>query len=273
MKKIIVTCFVLFLGLLGYSSSAYLNSDKCSSWLSSAACTNGVQLVPGSCTDTDWTIYFQYRNSSNTQKTWSVSQCVWQTYWTWKVVHCTVPKHCCPVGHALTSWNNCKPCNSFTTWEALALSAESKANCVWECNGEAYSLPNWLQACCQWTLDENGQCNDSLSEWITINTRCLLNGQCGMNAYKVFWIRKSNENPTVMGFFQDIVLASTTAFLWTVVVIALVVSGLLFAFASITWKDTKRAKSILIDTFVWMLLVMWSYVIIRLIQFVATAWS
>ena len=105
-----------------------------------------------------------------------------------------------------------------------------------------------------------------------MNTECLLNGQCKLNVYKVFWIRKSNPNPTVWWLFQDIVLAATS-FVWTVVVIALVVSGLIFAFGSISWKDTKKAKTIMIDCLIWLLLVMWSYTIIRLIQFIATAWS
>ena len=136
-----------------------------------------------------------------------------------------------------------------------------------------YTISKWLTWCCPSPLVD-WKCDAVRYDdmWINISTDCLLRGWCSLNVYKVMWIRKSNENPTVWGFFQDIVLAATT-FVWTVIVIALIVSGLIFAVWSISWKDTKKAKTILIDCFVWLLLVMWSYTIIRLIQFVATAWS
>lgn len=121
-----------------------------------------------------------------------------------------------------------------------------------------------------WEWWEGTQSSDY---WMTINTDCLLNWQCKMNVYKLIWIRTSDPNPTVLWFFQDITLASTTVFLWTVLVIAMIVGWLSRSFASITWKDTKKWKEILIASFVWMLLVMWSYAIIRLIQFLALAGS
>ena len=143
----------------------------------------------------------------------------------------------------------------------------------WWCDeSKVYRITNTLTWCCPGAV-VGWECQNQLTDlWINMNTTCLLNWQCSLNVYKVMWIRKSNENPTVLWFFQDIVLAATT-FVWTVVVIALIVSGLIFAFGSITWKDTKKAKTIMIDCLVWLLLVMWSYTIIRLIQFIATAWS
>ena len=145
-------------------------------------------------------------------------------------------------------------------------------NLTWCDSERVYSIWNWLTWCCPRDLTD-GVCNASLEDvWIKISTSCLLNWQCGLNVYKVMWIRKSNEKPTVMWLIQDVVLAATT-FVWTVLVVVLVFAWVLFALWSITWKDTKRAKSILIDGFIWLLLVMWSYAIIRLIQFLATAWS
>lgn len=150
---------------------------------------------------------------------------------------------------------------------------DSWSNNTWWCNpANVYTIPGWWTGCCPGYV-ENNECITSLPDlWITLDTECLLNWQCKLNVYKVMWIRKSNENPTVSGLFQDVVLAATS-FVWTVVVIALIVSGLIFAFGSISWKDTKKAKSIMIDCAIWLLLVMWSYTIIRLIQFLATAWS
>ena len=137
-----------------------------------------------------------------------------------------------------------------------------------------YRLPGWWTWCCPGVIDENWDCQAWLSDvGINISTDCLLNWQCNLNIYKVMWIRKSNENPTVMWFFQDITLASTTAILWTVITISIIISWLMFAISSITWKDTKRARQILIDSFIWLLLIVGSYTIIRLIQFIATAWS
>ena len=137
---------------------------------------------------------------------------------------------------------------------------------------KVYVIQDWLTWCCPNNLID-WMCNPSLwNMWIRLTVKCLLwYEQCGMNIYKILWIQQWNQNPTVLWLFQDIVLAATT-FVWTVIVIVLIVSGLIFAFWSITWKDTKRAKTIVIDCFVWLLLVMWSYTIIRLIQFLATAW-
>lgn len=153
--------------------------------------------------------------------------------------------------------------------------------CIIECNwwnnwwcdpSKVYNITPTLTWCCLGIV-EDWQCITELPDLgIEMNTECLLNWQCSLNVYKVLWIRKSNQNPTVWWLFQDVVLA-TTSFVWTVVVIALIVSGLIFAFGSISWKDTKKAKTIMIDCFIWLLLVMWSYTIIRLIQFLATAWS
>lgn len=204
---------------------------------------------------------------------------MWKTYWeTWAISwmwwRCAAYKKCCPIWSVvITKPNNndiCKSCASLTSDEVVRYGSTCWSWCD---AAHQYDLPNGAKACCPWVV-ENNKCTDWLAaNWITLNTECLLNGQCGLNVYTFMWIRQSNENPTVVGFFQDITLASTTAILWTVVLLALIISWLMFAFASITWKDTKRAKTILIDAFVWMLLVMWSYTIIRLIQFLATAWS
>ena len=163
------------------------------------------------------------------------------------------------------TWNTWNTGNTGNTWN----------NNTWRCDpAKIYRLPGWWTWCCPGVLDDSGHCDTSLTDvWINISTDCLLNWQCSLNIYKVLWIRKSNQNPTVLWFFQDITLATTTAILWTVMIMAIIISWLFFAFASITWQEAKRAKTILIDAFVWLLMVMWSYAIIRLIQFLATAWS
>ena len=176
---------------------------------------------------------------------------------------------CCP-----TNWALSERCQKWWYNDISSCPWWDQQQWDWGCDpSKVYRITKTLTWCCPGVVDENWNCDTSLENlWITMNTECLLNWQCSLNVYKVMWIRKSNEKPTVLWFFQDIVLAATT-FVWTVVVIALIVSGLIFAFGSITWKDTKKAKTIMIDCLVWLLLVMWSYTIIRLIQFIATAWS
>lgn len=155
----------------------------------------------------------------------------------------------------MQSGSNC------TTWQTAQLEQQYNECLAWydACIAELNSQRSWST----WWSTLAGV-------WMTVNTRCLINWQCSMNLYELLWIRRKDTSPTVMSLIQDVILAATT-FVWTLMVIALVVSGLLFAIASISWKDTQRAKKIIIDCFVWLLLVMWSYTIVRLIQFLAMA--
>jgi len=284
MKKIISTLFIIFIWLIWFSRwrTYYTDSPSCSwdwkfySW--GTAC--------GNCKKCDGTTF---------GKTWFIGSCgvVWvmDCCGSWWEVNYTggsccywaIYKNkrgnykCCEKWNVVVRSGNdvweCKSCDKLTETE-VTNNPDTVASCNQQCAPERqYRIANWLTWCCPNAVNASWECDMSLSDiWITINTDCLLRGWCSLNVYQVMWIRKSNPTPTVWGFFQDIVLAATT-FVWTVVVLALIVSGLIFAFWSISWKDTKRAKTILIDCFVWLLLVMWSYTIIRLIQFIATAWS
>lgn len=108
--------------------------------------------------------------------------------------------------------------------------------------------------------------------WITINSNCLLNWQCKFNVYDTLGIRKSIRSewdPTsVWLFVQDIILAATT-FIGTILTIAIIVSGLMYIFAAASGKDPAKAKTWLINSFIWLLIVILSYSIIRLIQYLA----
>lgn len=108
--------------------------------------------------------------------------------------------------------------------------------------------------------------------WITINEECLTNGQCKFNIYDTLGIRKSiraEGDPTSVGIFvQDIVL-SATFFIWTVVTVALIVSGLMYIFAAASGNDPKKAKDWIIWALIWLVIVACSYFIIRLVQYLA----
>lgn len=176
-------------------------------------------------------------------------------------------------------------CFILFSWNIFAFVEECTNFCLpWETQSpfpECDCIPDWSNTQWNWNTQQNNPqpswntqltWNTLAGVWMTINTECLVRWQCGMNLYELLWIRRGNTNPTVMSVIQDVILAATT-FVWTLVVVALVISWLLFAIASISWKDTKRAKTIMVDCFVWLLLVIWSYTIIRLIQFLALAWK
>lgn len=114
---------------------------------------------------------------------------------------------------------------------------------------------------------------DQTVNGITIWEKCLTNGQCKFNIYDTLWIRKSvragTGDATSVGLFvQDIVL-SATFFIWTVVTIALIVSGLMYIFAAASGNDPKKAKEGIIWALIWLVIIACSYFIIRLVQYLA----
>lgn len=113
-----------------------------------------------------------------------------------------------------------------------------------------------------------------LDMWINMDTKCLINWQCSYNIYETLWIRKSDSDPSVTTFVQDIVLW-VTMFIGTVVSVILVVSWILYIMAWIQGNSTlaDTAKKWIINSLIWLLLVVASYSIVRLIQFLATAWG
>lgn len=107
---------------------------------------------------------------------------------------------------------------------------------------------------------------------ISCNEDQLLNGQCKLNIYDTLGIRKSvrdKDDATSVGLFVQDVVLSATFFIGTVVTIALIVSGIMFIFAASSGKDPANAKKGIIGSLIGLLLVVSSYVIIRLVQYLA----
>lgn len=107
---------------------------------------------------------------------------------------------------------------------------------------------------------------------ITCNEDLLTQGQCKLNIYDTLGIRKSVRNeddPTSVGLFVQDVVLSATFFIGTVVTIALVVSGIMYIFAASSGKSPDAAKKGIIWSLVGLLIVVSSYVIIRLVQYIA----
>ena len=142
-------------------------------------------------------------------------------------------------------------------------------------NGETCQLewPTGNMKCTQITTTSNTNTTTEQSiNGITINDKCLLNGQCKFNIYDTLGIRKSvrdNGDPTSVGLFvQDIVL-SATMFIWSVVTLGLIVSGLMYIFAAASGKDPSKAKKGISSSLIGLLIVSCSYFIIRLVQYIA----
>jgi len=105
--------------------------------------------------------------------------------------------------------------------------------------------------------------------WITMDQDCLLNWQCKFNIYQFLGIRTSIADASSPELFVQDILLSATFFIWTIVTIALVVSGLMFIFAGATGKDPTKAKAGIKNSFIGLLIVVSSYSIIRVVQYIA----
>jgi hypothetical protein len=107
---------------------------------------------------------------------------------------------------------------------------------------------------------------------ITCSPEQLVNGQCKLNIYDTLGIRKSARDKgdaTSVGLFVQDVILSATFFIGTLVTVALIVSGLMYIFAASSGKDPANARKGIIGSLVGLLIVVSSYVIIRLVQYIA----
>lgn len=107
---------------------------------------------------------------------------------------------------------------------------------------------------------------------IQCNQTQLVNGQCKLNIYDTLGIRKSvrdSGDPTSVGLFVQDIILSATFFIGTLVTIALIVSGLMYIFAASSGKDPADARKGIIGALLGLLIVVSSYVIIRLVQYIA----
>lgn len=106
-------------------------------------------------------------------------------------------------------------------------------------------------------------------DWINLDSDCLIHWQCSMDTYELLNIRDWEEaNPT---WFVNDIITWATMFIWVLVTITLVVSWFLFILAWWDEKMAERWKSWAKYSLIGLLLVIFSYTIIRAIQFLA-AW-
>lgn len=95
----------------------------------------------------------------------------------------------------------------------------------------------------------------------------LANGQCTFNIYNAVGIRKDQPDVSVSTFVEDGFL-SATFFIGTVVAVALIYSGVMYIMANDDGA-AKKAKEGIKYSLIGLALVMFSYTIVRLVQYVA----
>lgn len=96
----------------------------------------------------------------------------------------------------------------------------------------------------------------------------LANGQCTMKTYEMLWIRKDAQESDPEIFIQDVFLWATM-FIWTMTAIWILISWFLMIMAAWNEKMAEKWKSWMKYSIYGMLLVIFSYTIIRLVQFIA----
>lgn len=181
----------------------------------------------------------------------------------------------CWKGNVVTENWRCIPCAGAANLSGISINPNSTINCHIVCSEDevAFTWASWAPGCCPGTVKDWVCHQELLKMWVRVNNACLIDGQCGLNIYRILWIRASdNYNPSVSNVASDVINAAIS-FMGTVVTIVFVVTWIICSMNSISGKDTKKMMKVFVDSAVWMLMVWWSYAIIRLVQFIATAWS
>ncbi len=194
----------------------------------------------------------------------------------------------CTQKYANTSWNGISPEETVTQQTCMCTASD---NIVKACS----TLPqDYLdQKLCSsnapkystWTITNNqGSCTCPAWETKDWSNECInnaygnlgiqcapeqmRNGTCSRNINKTLGIKESNttSNPTL--FVQDIVLAATS-FIGTLMVIALIVMWFKYVMWGMDESSTGDLKGNIKKLLIWLGLVIGSYTIIRLIQYIA----
>lgn len=110
--------------------------------------------------------------------------------------------------------------------------------------------------------------------WIGLSPECLVHGGCSLDVYKTLWIRENSPKETrtsVLSLFQD-AIGAATFFIGTIVTIAFVWAWFKFVLAGRNGDSSGRssAQQGMIYAIIGLILVMSSYAIIRLVQYIAS---
>ena len=105
---------------------------------------------------------------------------------------------------------------------------------------------------------------------INMQTDCLVQGNCSLNVYQALHIREGNttEGNSAKSIIQDTFLGATF-FIGTICTIALIWSGFLMMTAGAEESQFDKGAKGIKSSIIGLILVACSYMIIRVIQFVA----
>lgn len=131
---------------------------------------------------------------------------------------------------------------------------------------------NWESITC--TLKDTEYAPAKQTLWIGLSPECLVHGGCSLDVYKTLWIRENSPKETrtsVLSLFQD-AIGAATFFIGTIVTIAFVWAWFKFVLA---WRNgdssgRSSAQQGMIYAIIGLILVMSSYAIIRLVQYIAS---
>lgn len=104
--------------------------------------------------------------------------------------------------------------------------------------------------------------------WININDTCLQDGTCSLNIYQTLNIREDTQANNAQTFVQDIFLWATF-FIGTLAAIWFIVSGMTMVFGGASEAMYEKGKKWFKYSIIGILLVVFSYSIIRLIEYIA----
>jgi hypothetical protein len=142
-------------------------------------------------------------------------------------------------------------------------------DCIGATKTSDCKCPNWD------TQDANGNptggciVNKEGTLGISCSADQLINNTCSRNINKTLGIRSSDPNPSPTLLLQDVTLAATS-FIGTIIMVAMVWIGIN---AVMKWSGDEdamsTAKEKIRNLAIWLLLVISSYTIIRLVQYIA----
>lgn len=104
---------------------------------------------------------------------------------------------------------------------------------------------------------------------IELDPQCIGNGTCKLQVYETLQLRTDTQsNNTPENFVQDLFLWATF-FIGTLATFGLVISGMMMVFGGADEGMYEKGKKWFQYSIIWVLLVILSYVIIRVVQYVA----
>ena len=167
----------------------------------------------------------------------------------------------------------CQLADDGTVWNTWAQSC-LKVCTNWYVQSWWVDTNECRKTCTNWYTEKNGikqnECLENGTDNLGINCDAtqLINGTCHRNINKTLGVRQSDTTPNPTVLLQDIVLAATS-FVGTLIMIALIVMGVKYVKWWYDESSTGDLKGNIRKLLIWLFLVIGSYTIIRLIQYVA----